>query len=157
MQVMGCDPYFTGSPGVAVRPAHNAAIESHQAVHGNVSLSPRLLSSSPISLHSSLQHCLPSARKGRAIIPGGQGSLGTLTAVWMQQQHLQQHVVLLGRNAHHVACNNSSHLFASAITATRCDAAVSEDIVYSFDNLGSSMVECVVFASGVLRDGLIWN
>ena len=131
---------------------HSAA--RHATFNGNVLHHPCLLPAA--ALQPAPAVVARSRQRGTAIISGGLGGLGLLTAHWITQ--LGSHrLILLGRSGRS-SSRTSEELCDSAceVTMGRCDVSVAAEaaavIMHARQHGHTSRV---IHAGGVLRDGLL--
>ena len=84
-----------------------------------------------------------------ALAPAG---IGTLLGAWLIQQPGAQ-PVLLGRSGYFGATVPELLLSEEPLTATRCDAAVAEEVAAALG--GGGQLAAVMHAGGVLQDGIL--
>lgn len=95
---------------------------------------------------------------GSALITGGLGGLGLLTAQWLCQGG-STHVVLLGRSGRLPTVSNDipGSELGPAVSMVRCDVAVAEEAGALRPGRDSAPFDGVLHAGGILQDGLLVN
>ena len=92
-----------------------------------------------------------------ALITGGLGGLGLLTAQWLCQGG-STHVVLLGRAGRlPTESNIPGSELGPALSMVRCDVAVAEEAGALRRERGTAPFDGVLHAGGILQDGLLVN
>lgn len=120
-------------------------------LNGNVVQSSRLLP----AIRQPQDGRFEGLKAGSAIVSGGMGGLGLLTALWLSEQGLES-LTLLGRSGR--GGPDCALLFesSSALTMARCDVTSADES--SAAVVGPRHRSClVVHAGGVLADGMLHN
>ena len=126
----------------------------HMAFNGNILHHPCLLPAA--ALQPAPAVVARSRQPGTAIISGGLGGLGLLTAHWMTQLDSRR-LVLLGRSGRG-SSRTSKELWDSAceVTMSRCDvSAAAEAAAVIMHARQRGHTSRVIHAGGILRDGLL--
>lgn len=150
--------------GAAAGSTASAARQAGSAADAATLYTPVLLPSSAVTSSAVAPSPVASGSSGAAVITGGLGGLGLLTAAWMQRQGQCQHLVLLGRSGRG---DNSSLAGLTTddsssgtvlVTMARCDVAVAEEAAAAAAAAARTCpVQAVLHAGGVLADALLQN
>ena len=152
---MGITDACPGQQAAAVAQQAKGALSAFGARHaGRVLALPKLLpvlQTPPLSstaLSAPVLGPLGPSSGALAVITGGLGALGRLTASWLGQQGLK--VVLLGRTAHAVLPEGPGWAHAAA-----CDVSCSSDVAALLSQHVPGAPVLLVHAGGVVRDAML--
>lgn len=153
--------YSSGAAEVTDGGGHFGAAVSAAVMHAPVLLAARPDEGSMRALTSS------SDSAGAALLTGGLGGLGLLTAAWQQQQHGHRHLVLFGRSGRSgsaAAAGPASAVLTAGstggcqVTMLRSDVAAAEEAAAAAAAASRHQhLRSVLHAGGVLADALLSN